>query len=69
MKLQKQIGFEFEIGSPIGLRGVCKRIKNELGISGLKFAEDFEPLVQKMKLRKFYGDYLNNKPDLFDFLV
>ncbi|PSG90766.1 threonine ammonia-lyase IlvA [Aurantibacter aestuarii] len=35
----------------------------------LKFAEDFEPLVQKMKLRKFYGDYLNNKPDLFDFLV
>ena len=35
----------------------------------LKSAEDFEPLVQKMKSRKFYGDYLNDKPALFDFLV
>ena len=30
MKLQKQIGFEFEIGSPIALRTVCNKIKNEL---------------------------------------
>ena len=35
----------------------------------LTSSADFEPLVHRMKLRKFYGDYLNNKPDLFDFLV
>ena len=41
MKLQKQIGFEFEIGSPIGLRTVCTKIKNELGITGLKPVEEY----------------------------
>jgi hypothetical protein len=41
MKLQKQIGFEFEIGSPISLRTVCRRIKSELGIAGLKTVEEF----------------------------
>ena len=35
----------------------------------LKDAKDLEPLITKMKLRKFYGDYLNDKPDLFQFLV
>ena len=35
----------------------------------LKSATDLEPLIAKMKQRNFYGDYLNNKPDLFQFLV
>ena len=35
----------------------------------LKFPQDLEPLIDRMKQRKFYGDYLNNKPDLFQFLV
>ncbi|GAA0758283.1 threonine ammonia-lyase [Psychroflexus lacisalsi] len=35
----------------------------------LKFQSDFDPLVKRMKDNKFYGDYLNNKPDLFQFLV
>ena len=35
----------------------------------LKSAADLEPLIAKMKQRNFYGDYLNNKPDLFQFLV
>lgn len=35
----------------------------------LKSPQDLEPLITKMKLHKFYGDYLNNKPDLFQFLV
>lgn len=35
----------------------------------LKSAEDLEPLITKMKLHNFYGDYLNDKPDLFQFLV
>ena len=35
----------------------------------LKSADDLEPLITKMKLRNFYGDYLNDKPDLFQFLV
>ncbi|PTX60667.1 L-threonine ammonia-lyase [Kordia periserrulae] len=35
----------------------------------LKNAADLETLITKMKLRNFYGDYLNDKPDLFQFLV
>ncbi|WP_242202777.1 threonine ammonia-lyase IlvA [Aestuariivivens insulae] len=35
----------------------------------LKSTDDLEPLITKMKQRNFYGDYLNNKPDLFQFLV
>ncbi len=35
----------------------------------LKTAEDLEPLISKMKAHNFYGDYLNDKPDLFQFLV
>ncbi len=35
----------------------------------LKSADDLQPLITKMKLRNFYGDYLNDKPDLFQFLV
>lgn len=35
----------------------------------LKFASDLEPLISRMKAHDFYGDYLNDKPDLFQFLV
>ncbi|WP_452600412.1 threonine ammonia-lyase IlvA [Pontimicrobium sp. MEBiC01747] len=35
----------------------------------LKSKTDLEPLITKMKLHNFYGDYLNDKPDLFQFLV
>lgn len=35
----------------------------------LKSADDLEPLIAKMKLHNYYGDYLNNKPELFQFLV
>ena len=35
----------------------------------LKSASDLEPLITKMKQQNFYGDYLNDKPDLFQFLV
>jgi threonine dehydratase len=35
----------------------------------LKSSDDLEPLITKMKLHNFYGDYLNDKPDLFQFLV
>lgn len=35
----------------------------------LKSAADLEPLISRMKQRNFYGDYLNNTPDLFRFLV
>lgn len=35
----------------------------------LKSASDLEPLIRKMKQNNFYGDYLNDKPDLFQFLV
>ena len=35
----------------------------------LKSPSDLKPLITKMKLHNFYGDYLNDKPDLFQFLV
>ncbi len=35
----------------------------------LKSASDLEPLIQRMKTNNFYGQYLNNKPDLFQYLV
>lgn len=35
----------------------------------LKHREDLEPLINRMKSHNFYGDYLNDKPDLFQFLV
>jgi len=35
----------------------------------LKRKSDFDPLVARMKKRGFYGDYLNDKPQLFQLLV
>ena len=35
----------------------------------LKKPDDFNTLVERMKLKGFYGDYINNKPDLFQFLI
>ncbi|WNH08222.1 threonine ammonia-lyase IlvA [Thalassobellus suaedae] len=35
----------------------------------LKSATDLNPLIDRMKHHNFYGDYLNDKPDLFQFLV
>lgn len=35
----------------------------------LKSPLDLAPLISKMKANNFYGDYLNNKPELFQFLV
>lgn len=35
----------------------------------LKYAEDLHPLINRMKHEGFYGEYLNQKPDLFQFLV
>ncbi|WP_397364103.1 threonine ammonia-lyase IlvA [Olleya sp. R77988] len=45
--------------------------ENDVAVVGiqLKSPDDLEPLITKMKLHKFYGDYLNDKPDLFQFLV
>jgi len=35
----------------------------------LKSATDLKPLMERMKLHNFFGDYLNDKPVLFQFLV
>ncbi|MGB3606957.1 threonine ammonia-lyase, partial [Psychroserpens sp.] len=45
--------------------------ENDVAVVGLelKSPKDLEPLITKMKLNNFYGDYLNDKPDLFQFLV
>ncbi|WP_298475825.1 threonine ammonia-lyase IlvA [uncultured Maribacter sp.] len=35
----------------------------------LKSPKDLEPLILRMKQNNFFGEYLNNKPDLFQYLV
>lgn len=35
----------------------------------LKSKEDFEPLLSRMKQRNFFGEYLNEKPDLFSYMI
>lgn len=35
----------------------------------LKSAQDFLPLMERMKSHGFFGDYLNEKPDLFQYLI
>jgi threonine dehydratase len=35
----------------------------------LKSSKDLAPLIQRMKEKNFFGDYINDKPDLFHFLV
>ena len=35
----------------------------------LKSPDDLQPLIDRMKTNNFYGDYINDKPDLFEYLV
>ncbi|MCG2461802.1 threonine ammonia-lyase IlvA [Flavobacteriaceae bacterium F89] len=35
----------------------------------LKSPDDLEPLIHRMKKNQFFGDYLNDKPDLFEYLI
>jgi len=35
----------------------------------LKSPLDFDPLLERMKQKSFFGEYLNDKPDLFEYLV
>ncbi|MBT8244924.1 MAG: threonine ammonia-lyase [Winogradskyella sp.] len=45
--------------------------ENDVAVVGLqlKSPKDLDPLITKMKLHDFFGDYLNDKPDLFQFLI
>ncbi len=35
----------------------------------LKNPDNLQPLIKRMKENNFYGDYINDKPDLFEYLV
>ncbi|WP_149275703.1 threonine ammonia-lyase [Pareuzebyella sediminis] len=35
----------------------------------LKDPEDLQPLIERMKAGNFFGEYLNDKPDLFQYLI
>lgn len=35
----------------------------------LRNSEDLKPLIERMKAENFFGDYLNDKPDLFQYLI
>ena len=45
--------------------------ENDVAVVGvqLKTQEDLQPLISKLKKHNFFGDYLNDKPELFQFLV
>jgi threonine dehydratase len=45
--------------------------ENDVAVVGiqLKTQEDLQPLITKLKAHNFFGDYLNDKPELFHFLV
>ncbi|MCH3881449.1 MULTISPECIES: threonine ammonia-lyase IlvA [Tenacibaculum] len=45
--------------------------ENDVAVVGLqlKSPEDLDPLILKMKKHNFFGEYLNDKPNLFEFLV
>ena len=45
--------------------------ENDFAVVGiqLKTQEDLQPLITKLKAHNFFGDYLNDKPELFQFLV
>ncbi len=45
--------------------------ENDVAVVGLelKSPSDLQPLITRLKLHNFFGDYLNDKPDLFQFLV
>ena len=45
--------------------------ENDVAVVGiqLKTQEDLQPLISKLKDHNFFGDYLNDKPELFQFLV
>ncbi len=44
---------------------------NGSAVVGLELlsSKDLEPLIKRMKERGFFGDYLNDKPDLLQFLL
>ena len=45
--------------------------ENEVAVVGiqLKDQEDLKPLITKLKARNFFGDYINDKPDLFQLMI
>jgi len=45
--------------------------ENAPAVVGIELLDknDLEPLISRMKDRNFFGEYLNDKPDLFEFLV
>jgi threonine dehydratase len=45
--------------------------ENEVAVVGiqLKDQEDLKPLITKLKARNFFGDYINNKPSLFQLII
>lgn len=45
--------------------------ENDVAVVGiqLKRESDLQPLITKLKKHNFFGDYLNDKPELFQFLI
>jgi threonine dehydratase len=45
--------------------------ENDVAVVGiqLKNQNDLQPLISKLKAHNFFGDYVNDKPELFQFLI
>lgn len=45
--------------------------ENDVAVVGIQLKQDsdLQPLITKLKKQNFFGDYLNDKPELFQFLI
>lgn len=45
--------------------------ENDVAVVGIELKQqtDLQPLIEKLKNHNFFGDYLNDKPELFQFLI
>lgn len=45
--------------------------ENDVAVVGIELKQqtDLQPLIEKLKKHNFFGDYLNDKPELFQFLI
>ena len=69
----KVVGNNVEVNDDISYLEYTKKNNRDKGpaVVGieLKSKEDFQPLVVRMEQKGFLGEYLNDNPELFQFLI
>ena len=72
-KSDKSNSYTWFVSNPINNYGVNINIGDYVNFSvvgiQLKSQQDLKPLISKLKTHNFFGDYINDKPDLFQLMV